>query len=162
MKMATAGSRMATAGATTIGGGPHDECARPRRMNWPKSSLGGYNGKWNLSPMAVRAWLYLRGWQGHGWNTWTCLCDCVPGDRKAVLPEVGTKKRLDPRIVRRIVDELGLEWNELPSMAWRSRSSSALGERTASGLRRVNMMKVSMAMFLFSSRHLSSTLANSC
>ena len=36
------------------------------------------------------------------------------GDRRSVLPEVGTKKRLDPRIVRQIVDELGLDWNELP------------------------------------------------
>jgi hypothetical protein len=27
------------------------------------------------------------------------------GDRRAVLPEVGTKKRLDPRVVREIVDE---------------------------------------------------------
>jgi len=34
--------------------------------------------------------------------------------RKAVLPEVGTKKRLDPRIVRQIVDDLGLDSNELP------------------------------------------------
>lgn len=41
------------------------------------------------------------------------------GDRKAVLPEVGTKKRLDPRIVRQIVDELGFDWNELPGPASR-------------------------------------------
>jgi hypothetical protein len=36
------------------------------------------------------------------------------GDRRAVLPGVGTKKQLDPRIVRQIVDELCLDWNELP------------------------------------------------
>jgi len=41
------------------------------------------------------------------------------GDRRAILPEVGTKKRLDPRIVRQIVDELGLDWNELPGPASR-------------------------------------------
>jgi len=41
------------------------------------------------------------------------------GGRRAVLPEVGTKKRLDPRIVRQIVDELGLDWNELPGPASR-------------------------------------------
>jgi hypothetical protein len=41
------------------------------------------------------------------------------GDRSAVLPGVGTKKQLDPRIVRKIVDELGLDWNELPGPASR-------------------------------------------
>ena len=41
------------------------------------------------------------------------------GDRRSVLPEVGTKKRLDSRIVRQIVDELGLDWNELPGPASR-------------------------------------------
>jgi hypothetical protein len=41
------------------------------------------------------------------------------GERRAILPEIGTKKRLDPRIVREIVDELGLDWNELPGPASR-------------------------------------------
>lgn len=41
------------------------------------------------------------------------------GDRRAILPEVGTKQRLDPRIVRQIVNELGLDWNELPGPASR-------------------------------------------
>jgi hypothetical protein len=36
------------------------------------------------------------------------------GNRKSVLPGVGTQKRLDPRVVRQIVDDLGLDWNELP------------------------------------------------
>lgn len=36
------------------------------------------------------------------------------GDHKAVLPEVGTHKALDPRVVRQIIDDLGLDWNELP------------------------------------------------
>jgi hypothetical protein len=36
------------------------------------------------------------------------------GDRRAVLPDVGTHMRLDPRVVRQIVDELDLDWNELP------------------------------------------------
>lgn len=35
-------------------------------------------------------------------------------DRRTVLPEIGTHKRLDPKIVRQIVDDLGLNWNELP------------------------------------------------
>lgn len=41
------------------------------------------------------------------------------GERRAVLPEVGTKKPLDPRIVREVVDEPGLDWNELPGPASR-------------------------------------------
>jgi hypothetical protein len=41
------------------------------------------------------------------------------GDRRAVLPDVGTHLRLDPRVVRQIVDELGLDWNELPGPASR-------------------------------------------
>ena len=41
------------------------------------------------------------------------------GDRRSVLPEVGSKKRLDPGTVRQIVDELGLDWNELPGPASR-------------------------------------------
>jgi len=36
------------------------------------------------------------------------------GNRRAVLPDVGTKKSLDSRVVREIVDKLGLDWNELP------------------------------------------------
>ncbi len=36
------------------------------------------------------------------------------GDRKAVLPEIGTQQALDQRIVRDVVDTLGLDWNELP------------------------------------------------
>ena len=37
----------------------------------------------------------------------------MPG-RRAFLPDIGSDKRLDPRVVRKIVDELGLDWNELP------------------------------------------------
>lgn len=36
------------------------------------------------------------------------------GDRRAVLPDVGSHKPLDPRVVRQIVDDLGLKWEELP------------------------------------------------
>lgn len=36
------------------------------------------------------------------------------GNRRAVLPDIGTKKALDPRIVREIVDTLGLDRSELP------------------------------------------------
>lgn len=42
------------------------------------------------------------------------------GDRQAVLPEIGTKKALDERTVRRIVDELGLNWNDLPGPSSRA------------------------------------------
>ena len=35
-------------------------------------------------------------------------------DRKAVLPDIGTNNALDPRVVRQIVDDLGLDWHELP------------------------------------------------
>jgi hypothetical protein len=35
-------------------------------------------------------------------------------DRKAVLPDIGTNKALDPRSVRQIVEDLGLDWSELP------------------------------------------------
>jgi len=35
-------------------------------------------------------------------------------DRKAILPEVGTKKALDQRTIRKIVSDLGLNWDELP------------------------------------------------
>ena len=41
------------------------------------------------------------------------------GDRRAVLPLIGSKKRLDPDIVRRIVEDLGLDWSELPGPASR-------------------------------------------
>ena len=41
------------------------------------------------------------------------------GDRKAVLPDIGSHKALDPRVVRQIVDDLGLDWNELPGPASR-------------------------------------------
>lgn len=41
------------------------------------------------------------------------------GDRKAVLPDIGSHKALDPRVVRQIVNDLGLDWNELPGPASR-------------------------------------------
>jgi len=41
------------------------------------------------------------------------------GERRAVLPMVGTRKDLDPGIVRQIVDALGLDWRELPGPASR-------------------------------------------
>jgi hypothetical protein len=41
------------------------------------------------------------------------------GDRKSVLPNIGSHKALDPRVVRKIVDDLGLDWNELPGPASR-------------------------------------------
>lgn len=41
------------------------------------------------------------------------------GDRRTTLPDVGTHKPLDKRVVRQIVDELGLDWNELPGPASR-------------------------------------------
>ncbi len=53
------------------------------------------------------------GTQGHAYVTVRL------GDRRAVLPEIGSHKRLDPTLVRKIVDELGLDWNELPGPASR-------------------------------------------
>jgi uncharacterized protein with GYD domain len=38
---------------------------------------------------------------------------------EALFSGVGTKKQRDPKTVRKIVDELGLDWNELPSPASR-------------------------------------------
>jgi hypothetical protein len=51
--------------------------------------------------------------QGHAYVT------VRRGDRRAVLPDVGTRKSLDPRVVRQIIDALGLDWNELPGPASR-------------------------------------------
>ncbi|HKH80965.1 MAG TPA: hypothetical protein VKA03_05035 [Methylovirgula sp.] len=75
---------------------------------------GGNRGKRNL-----RKWLAEHGCRfeagkdtveahGHAYVT------VHRGDRKAVLPDIGTKKALDPRLVRQIADDLGLDWNELP------------------------------------------------
>jgi len=36
------------------------------------------------------------------------------GDRRAELPDVGTKKHLPDEVVRNIVDALGLNYDELP------------------------------------------------
>jgi hypothetical protein len=76
-----------------------------------------------MEPDTFRRWLSERGCTFEagkdGPKPWARLCDRAPGERRAVLPEVGTKKRLDPRIVRQIVDDLGLDWNELPGPASR-------------------------------------------
>jgi hypothetical protein len=67
-----------------------------------------------MESATFRRWLSERGCsfdagkdtvrtQGHAYVTVRL------GDRRAV-PD----KRLDPRVVRKIVDELGLDWNELP------------------------------------------------
>jgi len=42
------------------------------------------------------------------------------GDRKATLPDIGTHIRFDPDVVRKIVDDLGLDWNQLPGPSSRS------------------------------------------
>jgi hypothetical protein len=34
------------------------------------------------------------------------------GHRQVVLPQIGSKKRLDPRIIEYIIDELGIGWND--------------------------------------------------
>jgi hypothetical protein len=36
------------------------------------------------------------------------------GNRIAVLPLIGSRKRLEPRVVKQIVEALGLTWSELP------------------------------------------------
>lgn len=41
------------------------------------------------------------------------------GDRRAILPDIGTRKALDSGVVRQIVDELDLDWNDLPGPASR-------------------------------------------
>ena len=51
------------------------------------------------------------GAQGHVYVTVRC------GYRRVVLPQIGSKKRLDPRIIRYVIDELGMDWNELPDPA---------------------------------------------
>ena len=77
-----------------------------------------------MEPDTFRRWLAERGCSfesgkdtggthGHAYVT------VRRGDRKAVLPEIGTKKRLDPRVVRQIVEDLDLDWNELPGPASR-------------------------------------------
>jgi hypothetical protein len=52
--------------------------------------------------------------EGHAYVTVRLL------NRRAVLPDIGTHKRLDPEVVRKIVDELGLDWNELPGPSSRT------------------------------------------
>ena len=72
-----------------------------------------------MESATLRQWLAERGCtfeagrdtvrtEGHAYVT------VRRGDRRAVLPDVGTHLRLDPRVVRQIVDDLGLDWNELP------------------------------------------------
>jgi len=34
--------------------------------------------------------------------------------RKAEVPLEGSRQTLDPRVVRRVCEELGLDWSELP------------------------------------------------
>ncbi len=41
------------------------------------------------------------------------------GERRAVLPDIGDHKALDPRVVRQIVEDLGLNFDELPGPASR-------------------------------------------
>jgi hypothetical protein len=48
------------------------------------------------------------------------------GGRTAVLPLIGSKKRLDPQTVRQIVEALGLKFSDLPGSQGRiHRSRSA-------------------------------------
>ncbi len=50
------------------------------------------------------------------------------GGRTAVLPLIGSKKRLDPQTIKQIVDDLGLKFSELPvsqGRIHRSRSARA-------------------------------------
>ncbi len=77
-----------------------------------------------MEPETFRHWLSERGCtfesgkdtvgaHGHAYVT------VHRGNRRAVLPQIGTKQPLDPRVVRQIIDELGLDWNELPGPASR-------------------------------------------
>ncbi len=49
----------------------------------------------------------ISGAQDHAYVTVGC------GHRQVVLPQIGSKKRLDPRIINYVIDELGLDRNEL-------------------------------------------------
>lgn len=72
-----------------------------------------------MQPETFRKWLAERGCtfeeharskggQGHASVT------VRREGRRSELPLVGTREDLDPRDVRRIVDELELDWSELP------------------------------------------------
>ena len=88
---------------------------RPSAMSSSKHEKeGDGDGKRNFSQMAYRSRLPLRSRRGHGRHARTRLCDGPFGRPQSGLPEVGTHKALDPRAVRQIVDDLGLDWNELP------------------------------------------------
>jgi hypothetical protein len=39
------------------------------------------------------------------------------GNRKVVFPDIGPHKELNPGTIRRIAEDLGLNWNELPDRA---------------------------------------------
>jgi hypothetical protein len=53
------------------------------------------------------------GAQGQAYVTVRC------GHHQVVLPQIRSKKRLDPRIIKYVIDELGMDWNELPDPASR-------------------------------------------
>lgn len=71
-----------------------------------------------------RKWLADRGCSfepeiNHGH---ACLT-VYSGEKKATLPEFGTHKVLDPRTIRRIIEDLGLNLNELPDLESRDSST---------------------------------------
>lgn len=66
---------------------------------------------------SLRRWLADRGCrfeeheqrgQGHASVT------AIHGDKRGVIPEIGTRNDLDQELVRRIATDLGFDWRELP------------------------------------------------
>ena len=79
----------------------------------------------NMESGTFRKWLAERGCSFHkqehhkGKHPGPGHVTVHRGGRTAVLPLIGSKKRLDPDLVKRIVEDLGLEWSELPGPASR-------------------------------------------
>jgi hypothetical protein len=77
-----------------------------------------------MTPQTFRRWLAERGCsfeehpheRGEGLPSVTVRRE----GRRAVLSDSTSRQDLDEREVRRIVDELGLDWRELPGPANRS------------------------------------------
>lgn len=79
-----------------------------------------------MESATFRKWLSERGCtfdvheRGKGKQLGHASVTVRRGDRTAELPDVGSKQRLDPRVVRKIVEDLGLPWSQLPGPASRA------------------------------------------
>ena len=78
-----------------------------------------------MQSATFKKWLAERGCRfelherGKGQHMGSASVTVHRADRQAVLPLIGSKKQLDPDVVRRIVDDLALDWSELPGPARR-------------------------------------------